>query len=351
MKKQDFIPKYRNFFVTIHKKSLENIGLTTEEYMNPEFLADFLIERWEESGKGRKMAVSVCESAQGLYHVHAACYSNSTTIKAVSEVFGNAHVHFVRGTKEELKRYILKEGKHAEKGENILFSKGIENILLHQGKRTDLEEVAEIIQAGGTAKDIYYNNDGSLNLNRMKYDTTIQKAIRQVRMKNMGITKDLTAFYHVGKEGTGKSYTQVKLAEEQGIENIYICNTKNSMDNYILEGMPKTLILDDFKGDEMRYQELLTMLDVYTKNQTSCRYVNTYNLWTEVHLTSIYPPEEIYKKMVKEENRETDSYKQLLRRITYIVYHYIENDEFKTFTIPAKEYKDYEDLKKKALEK
>ena len=35
---------------------------------------------------------------------------------------------------------------------------------------------------------------------------------------------------------------------------------------------------------------------------------------------------------------------QLLRRINNIVYHYVENGEYKTFSIPASEYKDHNDM-------
>ena len=40
--------------------------------------------------------------------------------------------------------------------------------------------------------------------------------------------------------------------------------------------------------------------------------------------------------------------KQLLRRISTIEYHYVENGEYKSYSIPANEYTTYEDLKQKA---
>ena len=52
--------------------------------------------------------------------------------------------------------------------------------------------------------------------------------------------------------------------------------------------------------------------------------------------------------MVKEENKANDSFKQLLRRITKITYHYVENGEYREFSIPASQYTNYEDLKKAA---
>lgn len=52
--------------------------------------------------------------------------------------------------------------------------------------------------------------------------------------------------------------------------------------------------------------------------------------------------------MVPESLRDIDSYTQLIRRISKIVYHYKENDEYKTYTIDSKDYIDYEDLKTRA---
>ena len=43
----------RSWMVTVQITNMEKAGLTKEEYTNPELLASFLINRWEESGKGR----------------------------------------------------------------------------------------------------------------------------------------------------------------------------------------------------------------------------------------------------------------------------------------------------------
>lgn len=67
--------------VTFQIANMEKSGLTKEQYENPEYLADYLCELWENSGKGRKAGVAVCVSLQGLYHAHIAAYGNTTTLK------------------------------------------------------------------------------------------------------------------------------------------------------------------------------------------------------------------------------------------------------------------------------
>ncbi len=55
-------------------------------------------------------------------------------------------------------------------------------------------------------------------------------------------------------------------------------------------------------------------------------------------------------QLVSNDKRENDSLKQLLRRLDYIVYHYIENGLYKEFRLPASEYVNYEDLKRRVYE-
>jgi hypothetical protein len=106
--------------------------------------------------------------------------------------------------------------------------------------------------------------------------------------------------------------------------------------------------MDEFKGN-MRYGQLLTILDKYSRTQTHCRYANTYNLWTTCIITSIFPPDEVYASMVEDDKKDRDKIDQLLRRLDLIVYHYQQDGEYKTFSIPASEYKNYDDLKQRAL--
>ena len=66
--------------------------------------------------------------------------------------------------------------------------------------------------------------------------------------------------------------------------------------------------------------------------------------YTQVYMSSVFPIEELYQLMVDSRIRKTDGIEQLLERINTIVYHYKENGEYKTFSMPASEYKDYNDM-------
>ena len=135
----------------------------------------------------------------------------------------------------------------------------------------------------------------------------------------------------------------VKLIEENP-DNVYLMNdyTGGGLDLYQGE---KILFLDEFRG-QLRYSVLLNMLDGY-RTQVHCRYTNVYALWTEVHITSVLPPEMVYNKMVTE-NKDVDTLKQLMRRINTIQYHYRQSGEYLTYEMDAMDYVDYATLKSKA---
>ena len=113
------------------------------------------------------------------------------------------------------------------------------------------------------------------------------------------------------------------------------------------------IFLADFKRVEFsRYlskYEVPHIKAVAATSEIHCRYQNVYAVYKELHISSIYAPEQIYESIVSYENRKTDNIEQLLRRISLYVYHYKENNEYKTFELSGEQYNGYEDLKQKAL--
>ena len=218
---------------------------------------------------------------------------------------------------------------------------------IKKGARSDLEQIEEMIEAGYSPIEIF-----ETSFAYRKYEKMIKAAYIDKRMQETPLLKKMNCEWHVGESGTGKSYYYYLLCEEIGEQNIYLCTDfqNGGMDMYIENGAPNTLFLDEFKGN-MPFGQLLIMLDRYSRSQIHSRYVNTACLWTNVIITSVYPPEEAYRMMVEGNQRALDSIRQLLRRLDKIVYHYVSaTGEYKTCEQPASEYVDYETLKKLALD-
>lgn len=335
----------RAWTATVHIQNMENMELTEDNYKNPEFLAEYLSYIWNGSGKGRTCAIAICISADGCYHAHMALYGNTTTLRNVAKILHGSHVEPQLGGKAELKNYMLKQGKYEEKGETILYVKDIDKIQDISGKRNDLDCIEEMLLQGFTPQQIL-----DTNFRFYRYQKMILHAYTDQRIKETPIKQNIYFEFHLGESRTGKTFFYTQLCEKVGAENIYIMtdydnNASGGLDSYMKTGAPPILFMDEFKGFGFSYGKLLTMLNGYTRMQTHSRYANSYNLWNEVYMTSVYPPEALYQNMVSKEHQDIDSYTQFIKRINKIVYHYIENGEYKTYSIDSKDYTTYEDLR------
>ena len=330
----------RSWIITVQIENMIKAGLTKKEYENPEHLANFLVSLWENSGEKRKAAFSVCVSASGLYHAHGALYGNVTTLKKVADIYFKSHVEPVMGGKKELKGYLKKEPPYDEKGEIVLVSVGIEKIEDFQGRRTDIEEIEEMLSQGKNPDEIL-----STAFSYRRYEKYIKADFIDRRLKETPLVKKMYCEYIFGESGTGKSYEYNVLAEKEGAENIYFMTDYNSggLDFYLSQGAPHILFIDEFKG-LLAYSTLLMILDKYSRAQVHSRYTNCFCLWDKVIITSIYPPEKVYEIMVDETRRKTDTLTQLMRRLTTITYKYREGNTYKTYSIPASEYTTSEEM-------
>lgn len=80
--------------------------------------------------------------------------------------------------------------------------------------------------------------------------------------------------------------------------------------------------------------------------QVHARYTNAFSLWNEVHITSVIPPCEWYHN-----DNIRDTYEQLKRRISKIVFHWKdENGKYYSYEKDMREYSNYEQLEKEAKE-
>lgn len=346
-----FSPKTRGrcWVGTIHINNMEKAGLSKEEYENPEKLADYFISLWENSGKDRKAGIAVCISKEGCYHCHIACYGNVTTLKKVSDVLYQSHIEPQMGGKESLKKYLLKEGEFSDKGEQVLCVKGLDIIQDNQGKRNDLEEIEDLIDKGYTPEQIY-----EINFRYRKYERMIKSAYLQKRVRETPLIKTMWNEYHFGESGTGKTYTYIKLCEKYSPDEVYLCNDYSNSNSsgggfdFYANNPAKIVVLDEFRGN-ISYNVFLSILDVYSRNQQHCRFQNIYNLWSSVIICSIYPPEKVYSFMVDDLHRNTDSIKQMIRRLNRIVYHFKDKEgHYRTFSIPANQYINEMNLRMKA---
>lgn len=305
----------------------------------PDEMVELAIDKWCKDKPERTCAINYEIGDQGTPHMHMVLEDPAKArFTAVQKLFPSIHIERTRGNKEQAEDYINKRGRFEEKNHTVVVPARYRGqIKACQGARNDLSVIEDLLDNGLTPSQIM---DKSLLFR--KQETLIRKAYFAKRVKETPPIRDVEVTWHVGNSGTGKSYIYYQLVQEYGEDHVYLMTDYGTGGFDLYEGQ-QILVMDEFKGS-MKFQELLNYCDKY-KIQIHCRYANGYALWTVIHITSIYPPEEAYKFMVDQENRDRDRIDQLMRRLTYIVYHYKVNGEYKAYKISAEEYQNYEQLK------
>jgi hypothetical protein len=305
----------------------------------PSEIAEQALAEWVTGHPTRTGAVAYCISAAGLIHLHLVLEDfNKARFSAVKSAYPKAHIEPTQGNKSEAESYIQKTGKYAEKGEQVIYIARQGEIIGRQGKRRDIDLIADLLKAGKTPNEIY-----DVNFTFRRYADLIKAEFFRLRKRSTPRIREVTVYWHVGESRTGKTFEHSALMDKYGDDEVYLLTDyRNGFDLYNGE---KVLFMEEFRG-QMQYNQLLIILDKY-RAQIGARYANIMALWTEVHITSVFPPERVYSNMVKE-HEDIDTLTQLMRRISYVVYHWVEGDEFKRFEIPASEYHDYRGLRVRA---
>lgn len=311
--------------------------------LEPNQIAETVLDLWINGHPTRTGAVAYCISEIGLIHLHMVLEdSNQARFSALKKLFPKAHLEATKGTKEQAEDYINKRGKFIEKGEQVIYVARYGDIKGAQGQRKDLEIVQDLIEQGYTPSQIM-----RLNISYRRYEKLIKDAYFDKRERETPLVRDMTVIWHVGKSGTGKTFSIIKLIELYGEDNVYLVTDYDNggLDKY--NGEP-VLFLDEFRG-QIKYGTLLNMLQGY-KQQFHARYTNIIGLWNEVHFSTVLPPEKVYQNMVQE-NQSIDTLEQLFRRIDYVMYHWKDDTGYHSFKLPMSKYINYEDLINRAMGK
>lgn len=313
----------------------ENHGYKGE----PMEIIEKLKEEWIEGYPSRTGAWVYCVSAEGLKHVHMVLEDTKamrfSTIKKSYAI--GMHFEPTKGNKEQAEDYINKRGRFSEKGEQIICFTRYGEIKASQGSRRDLDNIEEMINLGYTPSQIF---DTSFSYRR--FDKMIKEAYFAKRNRETPFLRDVKVIWHVGESGSGKSYTAQQIISEHGEDYLYFVTDYDSgfMDKYCGEPV---LFLDEYRG-QFKFSTLLTMLQGY-KTQIHCRYANGVQLWTEVHITSVKTPDMVYESLICDDReRNIDTFEQLRRRISIIVFHWKNDFGYHQYSMPMSDYIDYQHL-------
>lgn len=294
------------------------------------------------------MADEIAET--GTPHIHLyILLAKKKRWSAVCNALPHCHIEQeVRGTPQQVVNYIRKEGhidkQHTQVKDSYEQWGELPTVLPTAKKNEILLQIETLI-----AEDLRPEEIMSRSILFRQYESIIRKSFFSRRYENTPPKRDIKVYWHVGASGSGKSYTYVLLCEQYGANEVFFTSDFTNRCSALMDGYQaeKILFIDEVKQGCMPYEMILQMLHGY-RTQLHARFANVYALYDEVHITSIYTPDEIYGSMVERQNQEVDSLYQLMRRITKIIYHYKDKKGYHAYEILSDEFTTYKDLQKKA---
>lgn len=223
-------------------------------------------------------------------HIQGYVYFNGRgySMKSAHKLPGLARAALLqaKGTPQQNQSYCTKQGDYIELGEKPA----------GQGKRTDIDQIKEIVKSGGNMRQII---DKSVSYQCLKTGELLlkyQKAPERPHVK---------VYWYYGPSGTGKTTT----ARAEAGEDYWISSDDlKYWDDY--DGQ-RNVIIDDYRTDFCTFHKLLRILDKQpykcnTKHGHRALYAD--NIW----VTAPKHPEEMWA------SRTPEQLFQLTRRISVI---------------------------------
>lgn len=184
----------------------------------PEEVCYRLRDEWLIGGADRTGAWAYCVSADGLPHIHMVLEdTKAMRFSAVKSSYA-AGMHFeaTKGSKAQAEAYIEKRPPFDEKGEQVICVVRHGEIKAAQGKRSDLDEIASLLDAGLTPEEIFQQE-----FRFRRYERMVIAEYMDRKRRETPVAREINSHYLVGDSGTGKSYKYVELCEKYGEDKVY----------------------------------------------------------------------------------------------------------------------------------
>lgn len=275
-------------------------------------------------------------------HTHIYIYRNGPIRQsALKNKFPSAHLEICKGSSQENRDYIRKEGKYSktDKAETNLtetFEEFGEMPIERQGSRGDLADLLDAVKEGKSTAEIIEDNPNLI----FRVDE-IGKA-RQIFKGEKYRTKfrDLTISYIWGDTETRKtSY----IYETYGYDNVYrVTDYSHPFDDYDSEDV---IVFEEFRSD-LPCKNMLKYLEGYPLTLPA-RFYNRIACFTKVFIVSNIPLSEQYPNLQRE---EPSTFKAFLRRIKFVAHKQYDKPmnlipfDFKQGFIPSNDIEVFNDI-------
>lgn len=289
------------------------------------FTHDAIIEKIENLASVVYWCMCDEVGTEGTYHTHLyLCFQNPKLHTVLSNAFPGAHRENVKGTSQQNRDYVLKDGEKYNKqpdgtydytdssgtrhqGTNFsdTFIEWGEMPREHQGKSKDVEKILQLVRDGADNLEIVQQVPSAM-MNIDKVERT-RSMFRDAEFANCWRNIEVT--YIFGRTGAGKTRS---VMDRYGYAQCYrVTDYKHPFDTY--DGQD-VLIFEEFRGG-IKHGDMLNYLDGYPL-LLPCRYFNRQACFTKVFIITNIPPDDQYRNVDKE------SQNAFFRRINKVIqYH------------------------------
>lgn len=248
----------------------------------------------------------------GTYHTHIYFYlDEAIRFSTLQNRFNGAHFEMVKGTSQQNRDYVFKEGKwEKDKKKETNLSDTHEEFgdvpIERQGARNDLYDLYDMIKQGMTNYEILESEPAyMMNIDKIE---RARQIIKEEKYKNE--FRMLNVNYIYGETGVGKTRG---IMEMYGYANVFrVTDYQHPFDNY--KGQ-ETIIFEEFRSS-LKIQDMLNYLDGYPL-ELPCRYSNKIACYINVYIITNIPLEKQFETVQKE---YPETWQAFLRRIKRIVY-------------------------------
>lgn len=243
-------------------------------------------------------------------HLYFVC-ENAIRFSKVKKCFPSAHIETARGSSQDNRDYIRKEGKYltSEKKETNLIDTFEEYGILPLDKAEKnlnvSTQVLEMIDGGFSNNEIIHKFPSYIN--KIPQLNQTRETIKFDEYKN--VWRDIEIIYISGDTNTGKTRS---VMEQFGYENVCkITNYKNPFDNYNGQDV---ILFDEFRSS-LPISDMLQYLDGYPC-PLPCRYADKVACFTKVYIISNIDLNEQYPNV---QISEPKTWNAFIRRIDKVL--------------------------------
>lgn len=173
----------------------------------------------------------------------------------------------------------------------VIYSKNVDylSILNSSFSKADFENYLIQLSNGSISYETFVKKV-PIEFQLKSYQTILNA--RKLNLQNTSFTnRNIKVYYICGSSGSGKTTLAKYLCDKKNISYYVSSSGENLFDDYNYQ---RAVILDDFRASQMRFSDLLKLLDNNTSSFVKARYCNKAPLYDYIIITSVFAPNELY---------------------------------------------------------